>query len=114
MHVSARVSDALGNKLKEIAEKTGRTESYYIKLALAKVLEDYEDYSIAMAALENKDDAISWEEAKEQLGLSSKKKQSIVHVVSATRAIPKTITKRTKHAMENRYVARRRKAAKKS
>jgi len=59
----------LESRLERLAKETGRTKSYYAKLAIKQFLEDREDYLRGMAALERNEPRISLDELERELGL---------------------------------------------
>ena len=59
----------LESRLERLAKETGRSKSYYAKLAIKQFLEDREDYLIGMAALERNEPRISLDELERELGL---------------------------------------------
>ena len=56
--ISLRVPDDIHEKLEEIADDTDRSKTYIILKALAKYLDEYAEYQIALDRLNDKDDAI--------------------------------------------------------
>jgi RHH-type transcriptional regulator, rel operon repressor / antitoxin RelB len=58
-------------RLQRLAKRTGRTKSYYAKLAIQEFLDDQEDYLIAMQRLERNLHGIPLEEVERRLGLES-------------------------------------------
>lgn len=50
--VTYRIPPELDERLGEVARRTGRSKSYYLRRALAEWLEDREDYLDAVAVLE--------------------------------------------------------------
>jgi RHH-type transcriptional regulator, rel operon repressor / antitoxin RelB len=58
-------------RLQRLAKRTGRTKSYYAKLAIQEFLDDQEDYLIAMQRLERNLEGIPLEEVERRLGLES-------------------------------------------
>lgn len=50
--VTYRIPPDLDRRLREVAETTGRSKSYYLRRALDEWLEDREDYLEAVAVLE--------------------------------------------------------------
>ena len=52
----------LESRLERLAKETGRSKSYYAKLAIKQFLEDREDYLRGMAALERNEPRISLDE----------------------------------------------------
>ena len=59
----------LESRLERLASETGRSKSYYAKLAIKQFLEDREDYLRGMAALERNEPRISLDELERELGL---------------------------------------------
>ena len=55
--------------MERLAKKTGRSKSYYARLAIRQFLEDREDYELGVAALERKEPRISLDELERELGL---------------------------------------------
>jgi RHH-type transcriptional regulator, rel operon repressor / antitoxin RelB len=53
INLNIRVSDRLGERLRVLATKTGRTKSYYVRAALEEKLEELEDYFSAMKSLKD-------------------------------------------------------------
>jgi len=64
-----RLEKSVEIRLEHLAKKTGRTKSYYAKLAIQEFLNDREDYLIGLAALERKESTIDLEELVHKLGL---------------------------------------------
>jgi RHH-type transcriptional regulator, rel operon repressor / antitoxin RelB len=64
-----RLEPELEARLNRLAKKTGRSKSYYAKLAIQQFLEDREDYLLGIAALERREPRISLEDLERQLGL---------------------------------------------
>jgi len=59
-------------RLERLAQKTGRSKSFYVRQALQEFLEDREDYLLGLARLEAGDRRLSLEEAEKELnGLDS-------------------------------------------
>jgi RHH-type transcriptional regulator, rel operon repressor / antitoxin RelB len=56
-------------RLDRLAKETGRSKSYYAKLAIKQFLEDREDYLRGIAALERNEPRISLEQLERELGL---------------------------------------------
>jgi len=59
----------LESRLERLAKETGRSKSYYAKLAIKQFLEDREDYLRGVAALERNEPRISLDELERELGL---------------------------------------------
>ena len=66
---TVRLDPETEKRLDELARKTGRTKSFYLRKALEEHLEDIEDYYLGMLALENTKRTYTGEEAKRELGL---------------------------------------------
>lgn len=70
---SVRLPKKLDDRLEEIAKNTGRTKSFYLREALERWIEDYEDILAAdqvMARIRaGKEETFSLEEVKQHLGL---------------------------------------------
>ncbi len=64
-----RLEPELESRLERLAKKTGRSKSYYAKLAIRQFLEDREDYLLGIAALERKEPRISLDKLERELGL---------------------------------------------
>ncbi len=59
-------------RLERLAQKTGRSKSFYVRQALQEFLEDREDYLLGLARLEVGGRRLSLEEAEKELnGLDS-------------------------------------------
>ena len=64
-----RLEPDLEKRLDRLAKETGRSKSYYAKLAIREFLEEREDYLLGIAALERNEPRISLEELERELGL---------------------------------------------
>ena len=64
-----RLDPELESRLERLAKDTGRTKSYYAKLAIKQFLEDREDYLRGIAALERNAPRISLEDLERELDL---------------------------------------------
>ena len=69
--LTLRVEDTLDARLGHLAHETGRSKSYYARLALQQFLEDREDYLLGLAVLERKESTISLDALERELGLAS-------------------------------------------
>lgn len=71
--VVVRLDTKIIERLNELARKTGRTKSYYIKEAIEENLVDMELVYLSQSRAEDvrkgKSKTISWEEVKQQNGL---------------------------------------------
>jgi len=66
--LAVRLDEGTERRLSELAERTGRTKSYYVREALQQHLEDLEDYYLGMRAMEKPERIYSAQEAKSELG----------------------------------------------
>lgn len=75
MTIAVRLPDELEQRLENLAQKTHRSKSYYLRRALEEFLEDREDYLLAASRLEEykKSDkkGISLSELEKKMGLKS-------------------------------------------
>ena len=67
--LAIRISQQLEHKLDNLAKRTGRSKSYYVRHAIEEYLEDHEDYLIALARMEKKNPRISIDEMERRLDL---------------------------------------------
>ena len=67
--LSIRLEPDLESRLERLAKKTGRSKTYYAKLAIREFLEDCEDYLLGIAALERMEPRVSLEDLERELGL---------------------------------------------
>lgn len=71
--MTIRFPEKIEQRLSQLAERTHRTKSYYIKRAVEEFLEDQEDYLLAVASyedyLQSGKKSISLEELEKKLGL---------------------------------------------
>lgn len=68
--LTTRIEDDLEERLEKLARETGRTKSYYARLAITQFLEDREDYFLGLAVLERKEPTIGLEQLEKELGLA--------------------------------------------
>lgn len=70
--ISLRVDDNIYYQLDNLSKKSGVDKTKFLKDALIEYMEDKEDYFLALEALEDlrtgKDQIISWENVKKNLG----------------------------------------------
>jgi len=70
---SVRLDEAIERRLDELAAKTGRTKSFYIRELVQNHIDDLEDYYLASCTLERvragKEKTHSSASVREQLGL---------------------------------------------
>ena len=67
--VSLRLGKKLEDRLEQLAEGTGRTKTYYIRLLLEEHLDELEDRYIAEQRLETPGPRLSSDEMRQELGL---------------------------------------------
>lgn len=69
--LAIRLPDEIEKRLEELAKKTGRTKSFYVRQAILEYLEDMEDYYLAEERLKSFDEAktIPLEEIMKRYGL---------------------------------------------
>ena len=67
--VSLRLGKKLEDRLEQLAEWTGRTKTYYIRLLLEEHLDELEDRYIAEQRLETPAPRLSSDEMRQELGL---------------------------------------------
>jgi len=67
--LALRLPADLEKRLGELARKTGRSKSYYARLAIEEFLEDQEDYLLAISRLEKDLPGIPIDEVERRLGL---------------------------------------------
>ena len=66
---TVNLSDELDDELNELAKKTHRTKSHYVRVAIIRYLEEREDYQIAMERAKENSPTIPWEIVREEAGL---------------------------------------------
>jgi len=64
-----RIPVALDERLTRLAQRTGRSKSYYARKALETFIEDTEDYLLAVASYESTKKTISLEELRKKYKL---------------------------------------------
>lgn len=73
MAVSIRLSPDIEQRLNALAERTGRTKSFYLREIIEQGIQDMEDYYLAVDVLERvrkgEERVISTEELRKSLGL---------------------------------------------
>ncbi|MBI5816357.1 MAG: ribbon-helix-helix protein, CopG family [Nitrospinae bacterium] len=67
--LSVRLDPETEERLAKLADKTGRSRSYYVKRAVREFLDDREDYLAGIAVLERNEPTKSLEEIRKELGL---------------------------------------------
>ena len=71
MTIAVRLPKELEIKLDQMATRTHRSKDYYIKKALENFFEDREDYLIAAARLEEKNDRVPYKKMRKDIGLDN-------------------------------------------
>ena len=69
--IAVRIEKELEDRLTELARKTGRTKSYYIREALNQFLEEREDYLLGLAVLEQNEEYLPISKVRKELGLDN-------------------------------------------
>jgi RHH-type rel operon transcriptional repressor/antitoxin RelB len=67
--IAIRLPEEIDNRLKALAERTGRTKTWYAREAILRYIEDLEDTYIALDRLENPAKRFTMEEAEKVLVL---------------------------------------------
>jgi len=67
--LAIRLKPEMEERLAKLAERTGRTKTFYAREAIEQHLEDLEDYYLAAHALEKTKRTFTPDEAKRELGL---------------------------------------------
>lgn len=69
--LAIRLPEEIEKRLEELAKKTGRTKSYYVRQAILEYLEDMEDYYLVEERLKsfNEANTIPLEEIMKRHGL---------------------------------------------
>jgi RHH-type rel operon transcriptional repressor/antitoxin RelB len=68
--LAVRIPADIENRLEELARKTGRTKTYYVREALTEYLADLEDHYMAEERLRENRPAIPLDEVERTLGLA--------------------------------------------
>jgi RHH-type rel operon transcriptional repressor/antitoxin RelB len=67
--ISVRLPETTERRLASLAERTGRSKSYYVRLAVEEFLEDREDYLRALSVLEQGNPRVPLDQVIKDLGL---------------------------------------------
>ena len=74
--LAIRLPERLENRLKKLAESTGRTKTFYVREAILEYLEDIEDLYLARKSLKDirsgRSKTFTLEEVEKSLGLGNK------------------------------------------
>lgn len=65
-----RLPKKIETRLESLAQKTGRTKTFYAREAILEHLDDLEDYYLAVRRLEERLPTLSLEEMERRLGLA--------------------------------------------
>jgi RHH-type rel operon transcriptional repressor/antitoxin RelB len=68
--LAVRIPADIESRLDELARKTGRTKTFYVREALVEYLADLEDHYLAEERLKANRPAISLDEVERTLGLA--------------------------------------------
>lgn len=67
--LAIRLPEEMETRLAALAEKTGRSKSYYAKEAIAQFLEEQEDLYLVIERLKERNENVSLDEVKKILGM---------------------------------------------
>jgi RHH-type rel operon transcriptional repressor/antitoxin RelB len=67
--LAIRLPKEIEERLEQLAQKTGRSKSYYARQAILEYLDDLEDYYLALERLEQNLPGIPLDEVERRLGL---------------------------------------------
>lgn len=67
--LAIRISHDIENRLRQLAQKTGRTKTYYAREALLRFIEDMEDEYFALSRLETPTKRWTLEELEQGIDL---------------------------------------------
>jgi len=67
--IAIRLPEEIDQRLDALAERTGRTKTWYAREAILRHLEDMEDTYIAIERLENPGKRLTMEEVEKALGV---------------------------------------------
>lgn len=83
--LGVRLEPDMEERLERLAQKTGRSKSYYAREAIREYVEDYEDYLLAVDVARRNEPTISLEELAEKYGMESSIQQARRKAVQQTR-----------------------------
>jgi len=66
---SLRLDPDTENRLDRLARSTGRTKTWFIRRAIEEYLDEWEDYHVALARLEEEKDEVDISDLRRRLGL---------------------------------------------
>ena len=67
--MAIRLPEDIDERLSRLAQRTGRTKTYYAREAILRYIEDLEDTYVALERIRNPGRRLTMEEAKKALGL---------------------------------------------
>lgn len=70
MPTSIRLDENTEDRLRALARRTGRTKTFYIREAIREYLDEWEDYHIAVARLDDEEGEVPLAEVRRRLGLA--------------------------------------------
>jgi len=74
--ITVRLDPEMEERLKRLAEETGKSKSFYVKQAIENYLEDREDYMLALSVLEKNEPRKTITEVRRELGLEYRSNQN--------------------------------------
>ncbi len=69
MPTSVRLDDETERRLGELARRTGRTKTWYIREAIKEYLDEWDEYHLALSRLEREKGEVDITEVRRRLGL---------------------------------------------
>jgi len=66
---SLRLDPDTENRLDRLARSTGRTKTWFIRRAIEEYLDEWEDYHVALARLEEEKDEVDISDVRRRLGV---------------------------------------------
>ncbi|MBA2657307.1 MAG: ribbon-helix-helix protein, CopG family [Tatlockia sp.] len=69
--LAVRLPEKLDERLTELAKRTHRSKSFYVKQAIQDFLDDQEEHLIALSRLEKKNPRLTLEEMEKRLDLEN-------------------------------------------
>jgi RHH-type rel operon transcriptional repressor/antitoxin RelB len=69
--IAIRISHDIEQRLLRLAQRTGRTKTYYAREAILRFMEDMEDEYLALSRLENPAKRWSLEELEQEIDLAN-------------------------------------------
>lgn len=68
--LAVRINQDIEKRLCALANKTGRTKSFYVQQALQEFLDDEEDHLIALERFNNNEGYVSFDDVLKKLGIN--------------------------------------------